>query len=72
MEAAGAVFLPAAGYRSGTNVIDTGTYGHYWSSSYYNAACSYGLYLYPADLYTMRSTYGMAGGLSVRLVQELR
>ena len=33
MEAAGAVFLPAAGYRDGTELNDVGTYGYYWSSS---------------------------------------
>ncbi len=33
MEAAGAVFLPAAGCRNGTNVINVGFGGYYWSSS---------------------------------------
>lgn len=33
MEANGAVFLPAAGYRSGTTVNNVGTNGWYWSSS---------------------------------------
>lgn len=33
MEAAGAVFLPAAGFREGTDVTDAGDYGYYWSSS---------------------------------------
>ncbi|MBQ3788008.1 MAG: hypothetical protein II849_04295 [Bacteroidales bacterium] len=33
MEAAGAVFLPAAGYREGTSVIYVEDYGNYWSSS---------------------------------------
>ena len=33
MENAGAVFLPAAGYRSGTSVYDLGTEGRYWSST---------------------------------------
>jgi len=33
MESAGAVFLPAAGYREGTTVSDVGTNGKYWSSS---------------------------------------
>lgn len=33
MEAAGAVFLPAAGNRSGTGVFGVGTFGYYWSST---------------------------------------
>lgn len=33
MEAAGAVFLPAAGIRDGTNVFGVGYYGLYWSST---------------------------------------
>lgn len=33
MEEAGAVFLPATGYRDGTNVWKLGTNGRYWSSS---------------------------------------
>lgn len=33
LEAAGAVFLPAAGYRYGSTVTLAGDYGFYWSSS---------------------------------------
>ena len=33
MESAGAVFLPAAGYREGSFVCEAGSYGLYWSSS---------------------------------------
>ena len=33
MEQAGAVFLPASGYREGTNVSEVGKYGGYWSST---------------------------------------
>ena len=36
MESAGAVFLPAAGYREGTSVDEVGSYGRYWSSTYYD------------------------------------
>ncbi len=32
-QAAGIVFLPAAGYRFGSDVYDVGGYGYYWSSS---------------------------------------
>ena len=34
LEQAGAVFLPAAGYRGGTSVYDVGSYGNYWSASH--------------------------------------
>ncbi len=33
MEAAGAVFLPAAGIRGGTTVTEVGLEGYYWSST---------------------------------------
>ena len=36
LEANGAVFLPAAGSRSGTNVSYVGSDGYYWSASYYD------------------------------------
>ena len=44
MEENGAVFLPAAGYRSGTSVINVGTNGRYWSSSYYNSDRAYNVF----------------------------
>ena len=33
MEATGAVFLPAVGFRFGTDVSSVGSYGNYWSAS---------------------------------------
>ena len=30
------LFLPAAGYRSDSNLHDAGSYGHYWSASLFN------------------------------------
>ena len=36
MEKAGAVFLPAAGFRSGTELNVIGVFGFYWSSSLFN------------------------------------
>ncbi len=69
MEANGAVFLPAAGYRLGTDVYHVGSYGYCWSSSaydYYYASClsfdGYGV-----DTYDYRSRYC---GRSVRLVYD--
>lgn len=36
MESAGAVFLPAAGFREGTSVYRVGSQGGYWMSTYYH------------------------------------
>ena len=38
MEAAGCVFLPAAGRRDGTNIYNVNAYVRYWTSSTYNIA----------------------------------
>jgi hypothetical protein len=67
LEANGAVFLPAAGWRSGTSVNDDGSYGHYWSASYYDSDLALDVYfgdgyLYPGGWYSRDS------GRSVRLV----
>ena len=40
-EANGAVFLPAAGWRDGTNVDYVGSYGTYWSASYKGSDYAY-------------------------------
>lgn len=68
MESAGAVFLPAAGFRCGTDVYGVGSLGYYWSAApdgtngaYYLRFDSYGLF--------PRYSYGRLYGLSVRLVR---
>ena len=71
MQSYGAVFLPAAGYRGGTDVGGVGSYGVYWSSSAsgdYNADCLVfysigGVYAY---------SYNRNDGRSVRLVQDVK
>ena len=70
METAGCVFLPAAGYRYGSSVIDSGTDGIYWSATPAGASNAYGVYfaqggLLPADTGTWPN------GCSVRLVREV-
>lgn len=70
MEQAGAVFLPCAGYRSGTSVDYVGAGGNYWSStqnsSSYTCYLNFGsIYLYPED--ECNRSYGF----SVRLVAGL-
>ena len=44
MEAAGAVFLPAAGYRQSNTVYNDNAYGRYWSATRYDAAYAYSVF----------------------------
>lgn len=79
MEAAGAVFLPAAGYRSGSD-YDGGTntqqdHGVYWSSSMSTAAASWGIRFKTGDVVGnayLEDDYPMApdNGHGVRLVHK--
>ncbi len=67
LASSGAVFLPAAGSRDGTDVVNVGSNGYYWSSSpsgsYY--AYSMGFYSGRVDTYNGNRDYGS----SVRLVR---
>jgi len=47
MEANGAVFLPAAGYRRGVYMNFVGAYGDYWSISSYSSSEAHDVYCYP-------------------------
>jgi hypothetical protein len=68
LEANGAVFLPAAGFRVGTSLNGVGTYGCYWSSSYNNSYRACGVYFDSGELYPyLTNRYG---GCSVRLVRN--
>lgn len=74
MEAAGAVFLPAAGYRSGTTVhleSASSPSGTYWSSTSSSATNAYRL-LFRGGLVTPQGGSDRYLGRSVRLVQELQ
>ena len=68
MEKAGAVFLPAAGYRYGSDVYDVGSLGYYWSATPYGTYGAYYLRFTSYDLYP-RSDYDRYSGRSVRLVR---
>ena len=62
------IFLPAAGYRYGTEASDRGSYGYYWSSSLNSRRTAFYLYFGSGD-------YGRVDGyryygLSVRPVSE--
>ena len=67
MEAAGAVFLPAAGYRDGISLSYVGDYGFYWSASYDTNNGPYGLTFY-SSLVDPDASGNVAIGKSVRLV----
>ncbi len=49
MEAAGAVFLPCAGYRYGTDVSVVGSDGRYWSSTAGDDRDAYGFFFYSGN-----------------------
>ena len=72
MESAGAVFLPVAGTRNGSNVYDAGIRGRYWMSTYYSNIMAYYLYFYSAGInsyaYFDRNRYD---GMAVRLVRPV-
>ena len=67
LEQAGAVFLPAAGYRDGTSVYVVGSYGNYWSASYYGSSGAYYVDFDDSGLYASDGSYRYYGQ-SVRLV----
>ena len=73
LEANGAVFLPAAGYRWGTSVNSVGSNGYYWSSSYYSYRNVYLVGFFGGYLitdYGYYLEYGRNQGYSVRLVRN--
>ena len=68
MEKNGAIFLPAAGYRNGTDIADT-NFGYYWSCS---VDGNYAHYLYFRTNNYIDVGRGLRNcGLSVRLVRDL-
>lgn len=69
IEEHGAVFLPAAGYRLGTEIFNKGNSGHYWSSSHHwdDRACC--LSLFDSGVYPQAIDF-IFNGFSVRLVQD--
>lgn len=70
MEAAGCVFLPAAGNRNGSTAEGVGSYGRYWSSTAYaganGSACQ--MQFFPNYLSIEYASSGRQFGSSVRLV----
>ena len=70
LEQAGAVFLPAAGSRLGTSVINVGSCGCYWSASCNDSSRAYFVSFYGSYLYTIDNVNYRYDGQSVRLVQD--
>lgn len=73
LQNAGAVFLPAGGMRTGTEVNDAGTHGYYWSSTNKSSSTSYAVYvLFQEGNVYYGSTYSqpMCYGYHVRLVAD--
>lgn len=69
METAGAVFLPDAGARFGTEIRYVGAFGNYWSSTRDNESSAYNVMIGDGDANCNRSS-SRDNGHSVRLVQE--
>ena len=67
LEDAGAVFLPAAGYRRGTTV--EGSYGNYWTASTRSSNSAYCMFFNNIRL-EPGSNNIRYGGVSVRLVRD--
>lgn len=65
------IFLPAAGYRDGSNLIAVGFYGSYWASSLYagGPTRAYDLYFYSDDV-SAQSRGNRRCGRSVRAVRR--
>ncbi|MBO4245105.1 MAG: Ig-like domain-containing protein [Bacteroidales bacterium] len=69
MESAGAVFLPAAGYRNGASVDNVGYGGYYWSSAAHSATYACYLGFNSGNVYAYNGY--RCDGQSVRLVRSL-
>ena len=69
-EESGVVFLPAAGYRFGSDVNSVQNIGNYWSATEYLSYYAYILYFYSDEAYMYDTD--RCGGLSVRLVKDLQ
>ena len=69
LEQHGVVFLPAAGYRDGASISGVGSYGLYWSASYYTSNYAWNVYFYGSYLTPDSYSY-RCHGRAVRLVRS--
>ena len=70
LEHAGAVFLPAAGYRYGASVINMGSKGCYWSATYCDSGNSFSMFFYSSFL-NPHFDFSRDLGFSVRLIRPV-
>ena len=70
LENAGAVFLPAAGYRGGTSINYVSYYGYYWSASAANSERSCNI-KFSNGMLNANTMEERKLGLSVRLVRDV-
>ncbi|MBQ7526628.1 MAG: hypothetical protein IJT11_02735 [Bacteroidaceae bacterium] len=63
------IFLPAAGYRSGTSLSSAGSYGYYWSRSFDTSYSDYAYGLYFGSDSVVWLSYGRGSGSGVRPVR---
>lgn len=70
VDEAGAVFLPAGGWRDGRKITNAGTYGYYWSDTRYNSNSSNRIRI--GEEASVHFSYSSRwNGFSVRLVKDL-
>lgn len=74
MEAFGAVFLPAAGYRTASNTWDVGSVGYYWAYAEGSDPTPEWFKILSDDLGVENENYGISKsrGCSVRLVRNVQ
>ncbi len=70
LEAAGAVFLPAAGIRIGADTYSEQYFGRYWSATEYSEMCPYNFRIF-ADRAHLDNRDYRDSGHSVRLVKDV-
>ena len=68
LESLGCVFLPTTGHRHGISVDYLGSYGYYWSSSYFGINYASMMMFHSQGVYN--TYYNRCHGISVRLVRD--
>ncbi|MCQ2154176.1 MAG: hypothetical protein MJY44_06415 [Bacteroidales bacterium] len=71
INAAGIVFLPAAGSRYGSDVDDVGGFGYYWSSAALGSNIAYSVFFSSLEV-TPDNNFNRYYGFSVRLITDVK